>query len=400
MAQHSPEYTHTRFHFAEAYMGLGFQSSPAAGKAFYPAATAGNTSSIALQPRFTPRLLIGATHFWGRANFFINIPLTTFTKSNDAGFTTSFNPGIETGALLYPWKLNGHGLHPYVGFSWAAIDYRQTVGNSQKGVSRNLSRIFFKTGLSLQTSLGLWTLGATYMPDHSFSYALSRTQFKNISLSPWSFQLSYKYLFDVTANIHKKSENTKKPSGTNAFAIAIGPSTAFGIRPSSYNKQVRPYLDTPVAIHLFPDLSLGYHFFNFNATLQISYRRKVQSQGGFNTIQHFTRRSISLEAMKFLFDYQGFVPYVGFFVGPEFLKASETNYGEQTLDLKKTKWSGGISVGWDIRPKPAEPIVLRTNLRYDPFLSLKTPDGHKIRFDQLEVDFIQVVIYPQRLFGN
>lgn len=53
---------------------------------------------------------------------------------------------------------------------------------------------------------------------------------------------------------------------------------------------------------------------------------------------------------------------------------------------------------WDIRPVSNQAIVMRTNIRYSPFLSLRPLDDHQILFDHLEVNFIQVVLYPQRLF--
>lgn len=390
---------HSRFHFAKSYIGLGFQGIPSGGKAFYPTDAVGSTSAFSMGSRLTPRLLIGGIHFWGRTDFFLNIPLTTFTDVSGSGFETTYSTGVETGALFYPWKLDGHGLRPYLGFSWASIEYQQKVTDDQKGVSKNLSRVFLKAGLSFQTSFGLLTMGATYLPNSSFSYALSRTQFTTVDLPRWSFQLSYRYLFDVTAHDHGENYGSKPRDGMNAFSIAIGPSAAFGIRQSSYLSNKRPYLDNPVAANLFPDISLGYHFFDLNASIRISYRRMVQDQSAFGITQHFTRHSISLEAIKFLFNYQGFVPYIGLFTGPEFLQAAETDRGIQTLNLKETKWTIGISAGWDIRPSPASPIVLRTNIRYAPFLSLDTPGRGQLLFDQLEVDFIQVVVYPKRLFN-
>lgn len=174
--------------------------------------------------------------------------------------------------------------------------------------------------------------------------------------------------------------------------MGLGLASAFGLRTSSY---IRPFLEDPVPSHLSPDISLGYHFSNIDASVRLSYRRIIQDQSAYGVEQRLSRNSVSLEAIKFLGDYHGFVPFTGLFGGPEFLTASETDHGDQLLDKNKQKWSWGISAGWDIRPTDSSPVVLRTNLRYSPFLSLQTSNGKTIRFDQLEVDFIQIVIYPQ-----
>jgi hypothetical protein len=60
----------------------------------------------------------------------------------------------------------------------------------------------------------------------------------------------------------------------------------------------------------------------------------------------------------------------------------------------------GITFGWDIRPDDLQGWILRTNLRWHPNLNVNMPDGKQMKFDQLEFNFIQLVLYPERLWGK
>ena len=59
--------------------------------------------------------------------------------------------------------------------------------------------------------------------------------------------------------------------------------------------------------------------------------------------------------------------------------------------------SVGVLFGWDILASPLETWVLRTNLRYYPFQRINDSDGTKTRVDQFEFNFIQLVLYPNRM---
>src|SRR5690606_27366089 len=57
----------------------------------------GILQSIQLAPLHETRIIIGGTHFWGHADFFVAFPLTHI---NFTGFKT----GVETGSKYYPWR--------------------------------------------------------------------------------------------------------------------------------------------------------------------------------------------------------------------------------------------------------------------------------------------------------
>jgi hypothetical protein len=102
------------------------------------------------------------------------------------------------------------------------------------------------------------------------------------------------------------------------------------------------------------------------------------------------RNVISLEAYKFLFDYHGFVPFVGTMFSLENL-----NVNENGIKKSETKPALGIVFGWDIRVTKTGTSLLRTNLRYTPNLNLKI-EGEKMMFDHLEFNFIQWVHFLGR----
>ncbi|HLR31432.1 MAG TPA: hypothetical protein VK074_03015 [Fodinibius sp.] len=378
---------------------------PSAGEAFYRPNTNTDVRTYPIGSRVHPRILIGGTHFWGHADFFVTFPITTFRQSQE--LETWYNPGVETGALIYPWRLQQGALRPYVGASWSIINYRQTVSGERRGPDLHRSRVSLKGGFGWQNKTGLWEMGISWLPSRSFRYPLSRNHFETVTLPRWSFRLSYKYLFDTTdryegeasrGRISSRIQKYRDAGKLNTFSVAVGYSGAYTLSPSSHNDQQHPYLDNPANAKPFPDISAGYYFYKPDASIRLSWRSIRQSQEAFGIEQNLFRRSFALDFLKFLGDYHGFVPFIGPFVSKEYLRTKELDQGRQLLNTSHNGWTAGIVFGWDIRPIRTPGLIFRTNLRYTPNLSLKTEDEQKIRFNQLEFNFIQLVVYPERLF--
>jgi hypothetical protein len=101
-----------------------------------------------------------------------------------------------------------------------------------------------------------------------------------------------------------------------------------------------------------------------------------------------------------LFDYHGFVPFVGPIISYESLSFEETDLGVKVRDVSDDMLGLGVTFGWDIRPNDLQSWVLRTNLRYYPGLQLDIPGTEEtVPFRNLEFNFIQLIIYPGRMFG-
>jgi outer membrane protein W len=109
-------------------------------------------------------------------------------------------------------------------------------------------------------------------------------------------------------------------------------------------------------------------------------------------------KSLLFEATKYLFDYHGFVPFVGPAISYENLSFEESFEGIKTADVIDNKLGYALSFGWDIRPNRIQSWTLRTNLRWYPNLFLAVEPDSKLAFDNLEFNFIQLIVYPKRAF--
>jgi hypothetical protein len=122
--------------------------------------------------------------------------------------------------------------------------------------------------------------------------------------------------------------------------------------------------------------------------------KQVREDGGRKlTVQ---RNSLALETYKFIGDFHGFVPFIGGGINFENLNIDEHEKNESFTKTKNV-FTPNITFGWDIRPaKSGEWWYLRTNLRYSPRLKFNIKNDF-ISLQHLEFNFIQFVIYPQRL---
>ncbi|MCB0738757.1 MAG: hypothetical protein KDC92_14680, partial [Bacteroidetes bacterium] len=59
-------------------------------------------------------------------------------------------------------------------------------------------------------------------------------------------------------------------------------------------------------------------------------------------------------------------------------------------------YSASLVFGWDIRPSEVEWFILRTNLRYQPRGNMSSENKNYFSND-LEFNFIQMVVYPERM---
>lgn len=181
------------------------------------------------------------------------------------------------------------------------------------------------------------------------------------------------------------------------FFFGLGPSSAFPLKTSSYVSERYPYLDDRSMPGIFPEITLGYHFSKQEFVLSTAFRPIQQRRTAFGFDQQIQRNSFSLEAYKFLFDYHGFAPFLGAGVVHDLIRVKENNDGNNLADGKYRKTSPAIVFGWDIRPsRRADIWLLRTSLRYSPFAEIER-NGKMLSLQHLEFNFIQAVIYPQKI---
>jgi hypothetical protein len=397
---------HTQYNFAQSYIGLGLQYLPAAGQTYYINPD-GSIQTAKLPALLQPRLRIGGLHFWGKADFSLSFPLYGwYTGRELSELQSAYSTGVDVGARYYISRIKRNRLSPFVGINWCAYSYIQKAGRQAWGPLLDKQMYSLEAG-ACYTTKNAYLFDAVFqlLPVHNFSYAVSRTQFADLSLPTLSFQLGVKKLFDFT-NYYSSSGMEKYHAALdeymnagrrgNSFSIAAGPSSAMQISRSPYEQHNRAFLQNAFPVGLFPDLALGYYMAKPDVEVRLSYRPITQSQYAYDFSQLISRHSLLLEGVKSFWNYKGFVPFAGAGVSEEWIHMLEKDSGRNVTDIHTKQNALVLVAGWDIRPSKVEWLILRTNLRYSPDLHLNI-NSQRLSLDQMEINFIQVVFYPQRL---
>jgi hypothetical protein len=389
--------------FAQTY--FGFSSHFLLGGSSQYLDSAGNIQRADLPNVWQPKLTIGGLHFWKRVDFYVSFALPNVKWNLANGMEYTYSSGIETGMRYYPFLIKNGTVSPYIGLNWGSINYTQKAAGMPTGTELNRNVLNLETGFAYKNKGWIVECNFQYMATHQFRYALSRTTHGTLDFSPISIGLSVKYALDFTAGASSpgaKKFNARLDSlltqkkWNNAFHIGIGPSAAFGLGKSGYITQLRPFLDDPSPVALCPDFSVGYYIAQPALDVNLSFRPMWFSQAGYDFEHRLTRISVALELYHFLFNYKGFVPFAGAFASYEYIHLVEKD--QEVVVTNKTVHAPGwgFTLGWDIRPNKSDWWVLRTNIRFTPYIPFMV-NNQKYVVSQWEFNFIQFVIYPQRL---
>jgi hypothetical protein len=397
----------SKYQFAQFLFGLSMQYTPANGKSTL--LQNNGTVDYAIGGFYTPRLMIGGTHFYGHADFCINFPLGNYGKKNNT-IDYAFEDFDIITAKYYPWAIQQHKLRPFIGSAFNITSFKQTgTGTYSNYWSGTDFRLNFpiNIGLSYKKGKNLLLLDAKINTQTKRQIFADRTATVGYQMPSSTISLTVLKMLETTApmfeklynngSLDKKYEATKKQ--LNAFSFGVGLSSSFYTNSSNYNIAKRPYLNNTVSAILFPEFALGYYLDKQDVHFNVAYRNISASKSALGMVQNYDRKAITLEGFKFLMDYKGFVPFVGLGISKEQLQFSEKEFGQATIALSQNMISSCAVFGWDIRYHRNYILMLRTNMRYYPFLQLDSKDASigKINFNQLEINFIQAVFYPQRL---
>ena len=342
----------------------------------------------------SPAVNIGATHFWGHADFYVSIN-TTDIKFQEDSLDNSYRLGTFTGLRIYPLASKSNNIRPYLGYKFSPFRYRQ---NNLDGATYKHTSVksVLDVGLGIQLPNFYFTLEYGRVLNPEFETYLSR-DVQSTDLFPKNlFQVGLNYMIETTKSasteINRNLNKEFSASNQHGLFFAAGPSSSFPIGTSSYVQDLYPFLDDKSFPIIFPDIALGYHFTKPDIITAFSMRPINQKRSAYDYEHQLSRQSIILETYKFLADYHGFVPYVGLGMGYEKLEFTETN----SDPVKKNQLSPAVVFGWDIRPSvKGDWWILRTNLRYYPFLKLHV-ENKSLSLQHMEFNFIQFVMYPQR----
>jgi len=387
-----------RYSFAKSYFGLDFNY-------FY---NLQQTSFLNEQNQIqaldrnnfiTPAINFGATHFWGHADFFVSVATSSIKiKTDDIDNSIGFK--AITGMRIFPLALKENTIRPYLSYKFAPIRLNQSnlLGENYR---RTQVKSILGAGIAYQTPRVYAYLGYEFIPDNETNIHLSRTQTATSTFPKSLINLGINYSIEFTNGSYsppiQRLDSLLRLKNTLGLFFGIGPSSAFPTQNSSYITDLYPFLDDRTMPNIFPEITAGYHFSKHEFAVSANFRPIRQKRDAFAFSQSLRRISFGLEAYKFLFDYHGFVPFLGAGLQFENISLIEMDNGVKITNDRFTLATPSLVFGWDIRPsKRADIWLLRTNLRYSPFLELEK-NSKKISLQHLEFNFIQLVIYPQRI---
>ncbi|HKK38240.1 MAG TPA: hypothetical protein VJ949_02360 [Cryomorphaceae bacterium] len=342
------------------------------------------------------RFLIGGTHFWQKADFYISIPLFTSGVSGDE---QHYSEGVITGFRYLPFGLSRKGPRPYVGVQWLTPELRMG-----EGPLFETSRFGIETGLNIAFGK-LYTLELSFHQvfNNEIDYAISRESRKQLDAPEFGLTIGLKKYFDMTSNlssdeaqahIKRRYDGFAEAGKLSTWSVAIGLSANVAVSDVPVLEQYEFIPDRPpLALH--PDLALGFYLHKIDAGVRAAWRPIHLSDQAYGLDYSIRQHRLALEGFKFLIDYKGFVPFVGFSVGNDFIGAAVSDGELPEIKETYSAFSYGVTFGWDIRPTDTEAWVLRTNLRY--LIQTGTnAESANASGNNLEINFIQMVIYPKR----
>ncbi|MGD1840781.1 MAG: hypothetical protein ACFB0B_07785 [Thermonemataceae bacterium] len=363
-----------------------------------------NLRNTTFSSGFVPRVTIGGVHFWGYADFYVTFPLSflTLQSTPDDFQELDIRQGVETGFRLFPVKLQPKRLSPFLGISFRSSSYSHEIegDNYTEGAPRyTRMTVPVQFGLAYTTNKLHIAASAYLQSTRNFKYYISPEQEGNTTLNPVTFNVSVLRYWDTDRDyrtekawrsLNKRHEILKKENRLSTWYIGVGPSAGLQMSRSSFLEQNYPFLADTYSSGLMPDITFGRFFNRPDMNVGVSYRTFGDRIRGFDTSIRMRRHSFMVEAYKNLFNWLGFVPYVGVTGAIENLTV-EVN--DQTY--QETKPALGFIAGWDIRVTKTGTSLLRTNLRWTPDLHLSI-EGDRMMFDHLEFNFIQWVQFLGR----
>lgn len=385
----------TRHRFAQSTVGLDFQYGDPAAEKEHQLLNGNLVAKNSSTPLSAMRLLIGGTHFWGHADFYLAFPIMRDKAAN-------FSSGVETGGRFYPWPIRQQAIRPFAGISLNEQFYRQKDGPLRRWFAAPVS-----AGLTWCSGNNLFEFYIKQDFSKRPAYYLSQTQTSTAVFPSTILGIGYKRRFDTTIGAEKDWESGRTKIITDTLAarrklsgltIGVGPSTSFFLRPSSHNSGNLDYIGEHISSATFADVAVGWYSHRPDIQFQISWRPITSKVEAYGFEQLYRRNSFAAETYKFLFDYHGFCFFAGPTLSYETWKFSERFKETDLVKMNKDRWQPGVVFGWDIRPNRLQTFYLRTHLRWYPGMKLTTDDKKAMHFDQLEFNYIQLVVFPGRMF--
>lgn len=398
-----------KYRFAQRTMGVQIETTPTGGTTFFKQGDKTFSQDIGGKTQLS--LMVAGLHFWGHADFSITFPIYQFQNRKDSLYKSHGNFEI-IGTRYYPWRLENGKIRPYIGTALQISYYRQEGMGIFRGFGRPNTVRFnapLTFGVAYINGKNIFELGAKWTYNNKFDYYIDRETQQTITTAPVSFNLTLRRYFENTAPQFEAKEASGELKRNhqilidnrrrNAFSLAVGLSSAAFVGQNSYNADKNPYMSS-FGIKTFLEFGVGYNLDRLDAHLNVSYRSYSMEQSSYRRVQQVKRQGLGIEAYKFLLDYKGFVPFLGAGLSNENLQITDEDKltGKVETGNATLKAAPFIIAGWDIRYHRANWFMLRTNIRYFPTLGAEVGSNGKFPFRQCELNFIQAVFYPERLY--
>ena len=192
----------TRHRFAQLNLGMDYQTN-FGGKTFY-LDDQGTKQNLSLGQLHKARFLIGGTHFWGHADFYVAIPLL-YPSFEDKNQSISFTSSIETVFKYYPLRIQHNKFRPFIGLSLAPFYFEQDNNNLEYGNGSELSHTAVPVlmGFTFNNKSHLLELGLTWNYANKQDYYISRTDIEQVITPPFYLNLSYRFMLETTASAER-----------------------------------------------------------------------------------------------------------------------------------------------------------------------------------------------------
>ncbi len=390
----------TRQRFAQSSLGLDFYHAWG-GTALLPLNDSEKVNT-ALNNGINPRIHLGGLHFWGHAEFYFNINLSAIRFDNNGPLKIKHNQGDAFGIKYFPKAVTFGRLNFYMGTGVSAANFRAT-NSGVKTATYNTVNLPATIGLFYFKNRWGFDLSFTYLFNSTLSYYYTKEHSVNMQQPSLLINFGIRKLFETTVSTEKDYlsgrtdsvyRELKKAKKLSSFYFGAGPSSAFYLKENQNNSNTFAFMGNNLAI-IFPEACLGYYYHPFKMHTNLVFRYGVLNKSAFDVSQKFTRMATGIETHITLFDYNGFVPFLGINLSYESLTYNENNNGAKS-SYAFQGFKPGIVFGWDILPDRLQYFTLRTNLRYFPNLDINLKDGKKVSLDQLEFNFIEFIYYPSR----
>jgi hypothetical protein len=365
-------------------------------------------------------LHIGALHFFNHADLYVSIPLAMVARSIDAQRELSLSHMAVVGAKVFPWALLPGSVRPYL----AAAAMFRTV--HIEGGSDAASSPGGRTDVVLPLGLGVaWRSPWHFIVDAQVQYVQdSASMASGVSARPltepretydlrWLDLSGMRVVVGVAVDYHvsgasapgfnervaQQMQRRIDNGSMSTFYVAAGPSAQIVKASSSYFDERRPYLQGRYSVGPFPHLNVGYYHYPIDAEVRLAYRGFSGSAAGYGVDLETRTDALFLEALKFVdVRYYGFVPFLGIGAGYSVSRVSDSA-GGSTMSASRNQVVPSIVTGFDVRVNPATWWSLRTTLRWVPTTRVSIPgSGVAVDLGGLEFDFIQLVVYPERIW--